>query len=63
MVGQVVVLPPSTIAVAGSSPPEEGFPNFREIRPTTSADAAAPPAPTQAKHEAQATPGQMTVGK
>lgn len=48
---------------AGWSMRDEGFPNFREIIPTTSADAAAPPAPTQAKHEVQATPGQTTVGR
>lgn len=51
------------VAAAGSSLLEAGFPNFREINPTTRAEAAAPPAPTQAKHEEQATPGQTTVGR
>lgn len=51
------------LMAAGWSMRDEGFPNFREIIPTTSADAAAPPAPTQAKHEVQATPGQTTVGR
>jgi len=39
------------------------FLSLLETSPTMRADAAAPPAPKQTKHEVHPTPGQTTVGK
>lgn len=58
-----VVGPPVRIVGTWSSSRRQRVLNLRETNPTTSADAAAPPAPTQAKHEEHGAPEQTNDGR
>ena len=58
-----VVEPPVRIVGTWSSSRRQRVLNLRETNPTTSADAAAPPAPTQAKHEEHGAPEQTNDGR